>query len=105
MSENVEKEPKYRDFLIFALIDGWGDIVQPTGYQGNGFQMAGYGIWMIIQHVFFFVVRVIAAIFFPLTAWLLMIIERREFKRQKEEVKRQRDRMFSRTQTVKRASS
>ena len=84
---------------------GWWDLFERDVASGNGFQIAGYGIFLIARYFAYFMLRVVTLILLPITAPLIMYAARRYertlLERRNKAAQKARDSYFS---SVKRVS-
>jgi hypothetical protein len=65
-------------YILRALFEGWFSIIRYDAVHGNGFQITAYGMMLIGKYCMFYFLRVIMFVFFPLTAFLLYLAEKKE---------------------------
>lgn len=55
-----------------ALFADWFEFVRDDVVCGNGFDITGYGLWLLLQYLGWFLLRLLIAVSFPVSALLLM---------------------------------
>lgn len=88
---NIEPSMTYWQCLLRILWHPWFDFVQNDAVCGNGFQIAGYGLWLILKYAFFLLVQIVLVVLFPFSAALMWHYERKRPKREKEAWQRTMD--------------
>lgn len=71
---------KYLEACKIAILDGWSDHLSNDFTSGNCFQILWYGIKSSSQELLFIIVRLFFALLFPLTAILVMRVEKKNKK-------------------------
>ncbi len=88
---NEETPMTYWQCVLRILWHPWFDFIENDAICGNGFQIAGYGLWLILKYIFFVLVQVVLFITFPISAALLWHFDRKGIERRKEAWKRAMD--------------
>ena len=63
---------RYIDGCKGALFRGWFDWVKIDSVCGNGFTIFLYGLKLIFIYMFCFVIRLLIAVLFPITAFMVI---------------------------------
>jgi hypothetical protein len=66
----------YKEALKRSLFSGWLDFVVNDSVCGNGFVILAYGLKLVAFYAIFFAIRVLMLVVFPLTALILIKIDR-----------------------------
>jgi len=80
----------YAEGMKQAILHDWTCGVKFDCVSGNGFEITWYGVKLIIKYILQFIFRVVFALLFPISAVLMIRIDRTENKRKKS-VKRKAD--------------
>jgi len=78
------KELTYLQACKIALFHGYFDFIKDDSIYGNGFVITFYGIKLILMYFVEFIARIVIALIFPLSAFLIMLSRKKfndEYKR------------------------
>jgi len=65
---------KYLKAMKVAIFHDWSCGIKQDAICGNGFQVTGYGLKLILSYLMHFTFRIIFALLFPLSAFVVMKI-------------------------------
>ncbi len=71
----------YFQAVTYVLTQNWFGKWERDSVSGNGFQIAGYGLILIWHYIIFFIGRTLIAVLFPLSAVLMIWVEKRNIER------------------------
>lgn len=65
----------YSKAMKIAIFHDWSCGIKQDAICGNGFQVAAYGIKLMSFYLLHFVFRIVFAVLFPLSAFIVMRIK------------------------------
>ena len=74
----------YRNAMIAAVFVDWFGYIKQDAICGNGFEIFWYGLNLIFKYIVSFITRLIIALFFPISAVLILKVCRENKKLQKK---------------------
>lgn len=80
----------YAEGMKQAIFHDWTCGIKLDCVSGNGFEIAWYGVKLIIKYILQFIFRIVFALLFPISAMLMIRIARTENNR-RNSVKRKVD--------------
>lgn len=78
---------RYRDAMVMAIRAPWFYYIKRDSVCGHGFEILLYGIKLILSYIALFLLRALVAILFPLSAFLIMYINKKNIEHQKAAMK------------------